>query len=132
MAQQRLGQAPPLTVAQRQAFSGRLVARVGALGRRSARERGHPGHALAKRLLRHHDELFPFVVVDDLPADNNAAERSLRPVVVVRKISGDTQSGEGSKTWLGLASLFETWQARHRNPFAECLHLLHQTPLPQI
>jgi len=51
-------------------------------------------------------------------------------VVVVRKISGGTQSGEGSKTRLALASLFETRQARGLNPFTECLNLLSQTPLP--
>jgi hypothetical protein len=44
--------------------------------------------------------------------DNNAAERALRPVVVMRKISGGTRSPQGSTTRLGLASLFGTWQAR--------------------
>jgi transposase len=132
LAQQRLAQTPRLTGPQRQAFYGRLVARVAALGRQYAQARGHPCQALAKRLLRHQDELFQFVVVDGLPADNNAAERSLRPVVVMRKISGGTHSGAGSQTRLALASLFETWHARDRNPFTECLHLLRQTPLPQI
>lgn len=132
LAQQRLGQTPGLTPAQRQAFYGRLVARVVALGRQYALARAHPCQALAKRLLRHQDELFQFVLIDGLAADNNAAERSLRPVVVVRKISGGTQSSAGSTTRLGLASLFETWQARGQNPFAACLTLLQQTPLPQL
>jgi hypothetical protein len=132
LAQQRLAQAPGLTLVQRQAFYGRLVARVAELGRQYAQVRGHPCQALGKRLLRHQDELFPFVLVDGLPADNNAAERTLRPVVVVRKISGGTQSPAGSATRLGLASLFETWQARGLNSLTECLSLLHQTPLPQI
>ena len=61
-----------------------------------------------------------------MPADNNLAERSLRPVVIMRKISGGTRSGEGSKTRLTLASLLGTWQARQRNPFAECLAALQQ------
>ncbi len=94
--------------------------------------RKHPCQALAKRLLRHQEELFQFVLVDGLPADNNAAERRLRPVVVVRKISGGTQSGAGSRTRLALASLFETWQARGLCPLTECLNLLRQTPLLQI
>ncbi len=76
--------------------------------------------------------MFQFVLVAGLSADNNLAERSIRPVVVVRKISGGTQSAEGSKTRMALASLFETWQARGLNPFEECLNLLRQTPLPQV
>ncbi len=123
LAQQRLSQAPALTEAQRQAFYDRLVGRAHDLGLRYATDRQHACCALAKRLLRHEGELFQFVLVAGLPADNNAAERSLRPVVVVRKISGGTQSGEGSKTRLGLASVFETWQARGLNAFEECLSL---------
>jgi len=132
LARQRLGQAPALTEAQRQAFYARLVERIQVLGRQYALGKGHVCQALAKRMLRHQDERFQFVRVEAVPADNNAAERSIRPVVVMRKISGGTQSPEGSKTRLGLASLFETWQARGLNPFVECLSLLRQTPLPQV
>ena len=64
--------------------------------------------------------------VPGVPADNNLAERSLRPLVIMRKISGGTRSDEGSKTRLTLASLFGTWQARHLNPFIECLAALQQ------
>jgi transposase len=109
-----------------------LVEQVHALGLQYARAYTHPCNALAKRILRHEAELFQFVLVAGLSADNNLAERSIRPVVVVRKISGGTQSAEGSKTRMALASLFETWQARGLNPFEECLKLLRQTPLPQV
>ncbi len=109
-----------------------LVAEVDALGLRYARQKGHPCQALAKRLLRHEDELFQFVLIPGLSANNNLAERGLRPVVVMRKISGGTRSPRGSKTRMALASLFGTWQARGLNPFTECLNLLRQTPLPQV
>jgi len=56
--------------------------------------------------------LFQLVLVPGLSADNNLAERSLRPLVVIRKISGGSRSDEGTKTRMALASLFETWQAR--------------------
>ena len=79
------------------------------------------------------------MLVDGLSASNNLAERSIRPLVVCRKISGGTRSEQGSKTRMGLASLFETWQARKLNPFDACLKRLKQlasspleTPLPQI
>jgi len=117
LAQTRLGQAPALSAAQREAFYARLVERVVALGQQYAMAQGHPCQALAKRLLRHQDELFKFVVVEGLSADNNLAERSLRPVVVGRKISGGSRSEAGSKTRMGLASLFGTWAARGLNPF---------------
>jgi transposase len=103
-----------------------LVARAHALGLRYARAKQHPCQALAKRLLRHEDELFQFVLVAGLSADNNLAERSIRPLVVIRKISGGSRSAEGTKTRMALASLFETWQARGLNPLEECHRLLRQ------
>lgn len=104
-----------------------LTSRSHALGLQYATAYNHPCCALAKRLLRHEDELFQFVLVAGLAADNNLAERSIRPLVVMRKISGGSRSDEGTKTRMGLASLFETWQARHQNPFVRCLELLRQT-----
>jgi len=103
-----------------------LYQRACKLGGRHARDASHPCNALAKRLLRHQDELFQFVVVPGLAADNNLAERSIRPVVIIRKISGGTRSKEGSKTRLTLASLLGTWAARQLNPFLECLAALRR------
>jgi hypothetical protein len=92
----------------------------------------HPCHALCKRLLRHQDELFQFVLVPGLASDNNLAERSVRPVVVTRKVSGGTQSPRGSTTRMALSSLFGTWQAKGLglNPFDQCLALLTQPSHP--
>lgn len=87
---------------------------------------------MAKRLLRHEDELFQFVLIAGLSADNNLAERSIRPLVVIRKISGGSRSAEGTKTRMALASLFETWQARGLNPFEACLKLLSHPATPEI
>lgn len=92
----------------------------------------HPCHALCKRLLRHQDELFRFVIQPGLSADNNLAERSVRPVVVIRKVSGGSQSQRGSATRMTLASLFGTWRAKRLNPFNECLFLLSQPLTPQL
>ncbi|TLM98623.1 IS66 family transposase [bacterium] len=113
--------------AQREQQYLSLLQRLQPLGLAYASQK-HPCQALAKRLLRHQDELFQFVLLDDIPADNNLAERSLRPLIVSRKISGGTRSSEGSKTRMGLASLFGTWQARGLNPFHQCLALLAQSP----
>ena len=47
---------------------------------------------LCRRIERHIKELFVFVAEPDVPADNNPAERSLRHLVISRKVSGGTRS----------------------------------------
>jgi len=116
-------QAPPNA---REAYYVSLTSQTHALGLRYARVKAHACQALAKRLLRYEDELFQFVVVEGLSADNNLAERAIRPMVVIRKVSGGSRSEEGTKTRMALASLFHTWQARGLNPFDQCLALLSQ------
>ena len=101
-----------------------LLLLIRALGEQFAQAKGHPCQALAKRLLRHQDELFVFVIEPGVSADNNLAERSLRPLVVSRKISGGTRSPVGSQTRMVLTSLFQTWAAQGRNPLVECRLLL--------
>jgi len=83
-----------------------------------------PQHTLCERVERFFPELFVFVAVPGVPAHNNLAERSVRPLVIARKISGGTRSPKGSDTRMGLASLFGTWTAQHLNPFRQCLALL--------
>ena len=110
-----------------------LVEEAADLGRMYAQAkeyRTHPCHALCKRLLRHQDELFQFVLVPGLSSSNNLAERSVRPVVVSRKVSCGTQSPRGSQTRMTLASLFGTWRAKGLNPFDQCLALLSQPSNP--
>ena len=96
------------------------------------RSKDHPCSTLAKRLLRHQDEMFQFVLHPEVSADNNLAERSLRPLVIARKISGGTRGDAGTTTRMVLASLVSTWLARGLNPYEECLSLLRKTPLPQV
>lgn len=107
------------TAQDRQGFYDLLVARIHELALPYAQAE-HPCRALAKRLLRHEDELFQFVLHPHVPPDNNLAERALRSLVVQRKISGGSRSPQGSKTRMALASLFETWKARGLNPLAQC------------
>ena len=131
-AQEWLKATPQPSTEEREKKYVSLVERALELGARYAQNKGHPCQALAKRIFRHQDELFQFVLVEGLSANNNLAERSIRPLVVIRKISGGSRSAEGSKTRMALASLFETWQARGQNPFEECLKLLSQPSSPAI
>jgi transposase len=83
-----------------------------------------PHQTLCKRVESFLPELFVFVAIPGVPAHNNLAERSVRPLVIARKISGGTRSPKGSETRMGLASLFGTWMAQGLNPFHQCLALL--------
>ena len=127
-ARQFLQTSPPPAQAQREEQYLALLQRLQPLGLAYAQAKKHPCQALAKRLLRHQDELFQFVLVDGLRADNNLAERTLRPLVVARKISGGTRSKRGSSIRMSLTSLFATWQARGLNPLTQCLQVLAQSP----
>jgi transposase len=118
--------AQPVLREERHAVYQRLRQRSEALGCQYARAAEHPCNALAKRLLRHQDELFEFLLVPGLPSDNNLAERAIRPLVVLRKVSGGSRSPQGTRTRMLLASLFGTWQARHLNPFQQCLAALQR------
>ena len=129
------GPAPPTPPAaqQREAAYTHAVEATGELARKYANAKehaAHPCHTLSKRLLLHLDGLFQFVRQPGLSADNNLAERSVRPVVVMRKVSGGSQSERGSRTRMTLASLFGTWRAKGLNPFSECLLLLSSPSTP--
>jgi transposase len=119
--------------AQRKAAYEGWVEEVRQLGLRYADAHHHPCQVLGKRLLRHQDELFQFVLVDEVAADNSQAERSVRPLVIARKVSGGSRSGKGSATRMGLFSLFGTWAARGDDPLEACRQMLMpQIPLPQL
>ncbi len=71
---------------------------------------------LCRRIERHlkslprtgYGEFFVFVAEPAVPSDNNAAERSLRHLVISRKISGGARSERGTDSKMTLASLFGT------------------------
>jgi hypothetical protein len=110
-----------MRVAQQHAFEQRLWAICQPYVRTTA-----PQQVLCKRVEDFLPELFVFVAVPGVPAHNNLAERSVRPLVIARKISGGSRSPKGSQTRMGLASLVGTWLAQGLNPFSQCLALLTQ------
>jgi transposase len=83
-----------------------------------------PQKILAHRIEKHLAELFLFVEDPRVPSDNNAAERSVRPTVIARKISGGTRSEKGSTTRMILMSLFGTWRLRGMDTMSECHDML--------
>jgi transposase len=77
---------------------------------------------LLKRLRRHRDELFTFLERIEVPFDNNLAERSIRPAVLLRKNSFGNRSTQGADTQAVLMSIFFTLKKRGHNP----VQTLHQ------
>lgn len=75
-----------------------------------------PEATLGKRIRRYLQELFVFVAVPGVPHTNNAAERSLRPLVIARKVSGGTRSQAGSTCRMRLASIAATARLRGLDP----------------
>jgi transposase len=63
---------------------------------------------IANRLKRHANELTPFLWADAVTADNNLAERGLRPAVILRKVTGGSRSERGAKATATLMSITRT------------------------
>lgn len=110
---------PKERILAREAFQERLY-RL-ALG--YARREG-PVRLLALRITRFAEEMFTFVEHPDVPPDNNAAERAIRPAVIYRKVSGGTRTPKGSDTAARLMSFVGTWTLNGQDPLAACMELL--------
>src|SRR5260370_39857837 len=92
---------------------------------------------LVKRLRRHQHELFTFLDHPEVPYDNNAGERAIRPAVIIRKNSYANRSEAGADMQAVLMSIFRTLKQRGHNPLqtiAQALRTYLQTgtlpPLP--
>jgi transposase len=112
------GTRPILRERARDGFQAELVAHC------RAQPPEAPQAVLCARIDRYQAELFTFVADPLVPPTNNAAERSLRPLVIARKISGGTRSGNGTTTRMVLQSLVATWELRGLDPVDEFLALL--------
>ena len=71
---------------------------------------------LIKRLRRHQNDLFTFLDQDGVPFDNNHAERSIRPAVILRKNSYGNRSERGADCQAVLMSVFRTLKQRGHDP----------------
>ena len=87
-----------------------------------------PHRKLARRIERFSNEMFTFVERPGVPPDNNAAERAIRPLVILRKVTGGTRSQQGSHTLSVLMSLFATWQLTSTKTIEQCQLMLAAAP----
>lgn len=104
---------------------GRLEA---ALDRLLARHLTDPDNArFAKTLRKQRPRLLTFLYHDAVAPTNNAAERELRPAVVVRKTGGCNRTEAGAQAHAVLASVLRTCQKQGFDPIDILKHLLHST-----
>lgn len=115
------------TLRERARVARNLERRLRLLARCYRKTDGHPAQVLATRLHRYESELFEFIRTPGVSPTNNLAERTVRPQVIARKISGGSRSDAGSTIRCDLATVFATWVARRLNPFAACLDALQTT-----
>ena len=88
----------------------------------------HPGIQYIQDIFRRNPErMYRWVEDRNVPADNNLAERTLRPLVIARKVSFGSQSDAGAKTREILMSVvvtlkqrFDDFQTRFKNAL-DCL-----------
>jgi hypothetical protein len=94
---------------------------------------------MAKRLKKYKDEIFIFVTHPEVSADNNHAERQIRPAVIMRKNSYCNRSRQGADTQAILMSIFRTLHLRKIDPASVLNNLLSEwvrtgniAPLPTV
>ena len=79
---------------------------------------------LVKRLRRHQNDLFTFLHQANVPFDNNAAERAIRPAVIIRKNSYGNRSAQGADCQAVLMSIFRTLKQRGHDPIKTIVNAL--------
>ena len=88
----------------------------------------HPGIQKIQSIFRERAaRLYHWAKAPTIPADNNRAERELRPLVIARKISFGSQSEQGALTREILMSVLHTLRKRTDNvfdAFKRCLDAL--------
>jgi transposase len=111
-----------------------LEKRLDELGR--AHWKDPDANRLASRLVKHRHQLTTFLHRAEVDGTNNAAERALRPAVVMRKITGGSRSRRAAKAWAVLASVMRSARQQNRNVLETIKTLLRGAwsgkPLPVL
>jgi transposase len=94
------------------------------------RVRGVLARRLQQRYRRHREHLFVFLHCPDVPPDNNACERALRPSVIHRKVTNGFRSEWGAQAYAALATVIETAKLHNRNVFDTLVNLMGPPVLP--
>lgn len=82
----------------------------------SKKDSQHPGiQRIQEIFLNHPKQLYHWVKNRRVPAENNQAERDIRPTVISRKVSFGSRSFAGAQTRSVLMSVFHTLDKRKNN-----------------
>ena len=87
------------------------------------------GTNLLDRYRTYRAHLFVFLHRTDVPADNNACERALRPSVIHRKVMGSFRSEWGAQAYAALATVLDTAKRAGLNLFQKLVSLMGQPVL---
>lgn len=82
----------------------------------------------AKLLRKQRPYLFTFLYVDAVAPTNNAAERELRPAVIIRKTNGCNRSSSGATAHAILSSVIRTAR-KHEHDFVDLTKRMLQQPV---
>jgi transposase len=80
--------------------------------------------SLIKRIVRYRHEWFTFMDTPGVDPTNNAAERSIRPSVVMRKITGGSRSDKGVHCHEVGMSVLATWEKQGKDFMTEAEGLI--------
>lgn len=82
------------------------------------------GANLWQRYRKHRAHLLLFLHRPDVPSDNNACERALRPSVIHRKVLGSFRSDWGAQAYAALATVLNTAKRAGENVFQKLISLM--------
>jgi transposase len=103
----------------------RLAGELAALRRlceKMSRSRNEKARRLGVELLKDWEAIFRVLDHPQMPLTNNFAERLLRPLVILRRITQGTRTAQGSLALATFASIIGTCRLRQASP----LRYLHQ------
>jgi transposase len=86
--------------------------------------KGDKAANLLARYRTHRAHLFVFLHRPDVPWDNNASERALRPSVIHRKVTGGFRSAWGARAYAALATVIDTAKLQGHNVFTTLVELM--------
>lgn len=88
------------------------------------------GTNLLERYRKYRHSLFVFLQRSDVPADNNACERALRPSVIHRKVMGSFRSEWGAQTYAALTTVLNTAKRNGESAFQKLVQWMGTPVLP--
>jgi transposase len=90
---------------------------------------GKPAATLLDRYRTHRASLLVFLRRADVPPDNHACERALRPSVIHRKVLGSFRSAWGAQAYAALTTVLNTAKRAGENAFPKLVGLMGQPVL---